>query len=55
MMTDAPLVYIRTNTDPMTRWTIGGDASTNVIGHPIVVHGAAGSTNREGCGAIQAN
>ncbi|MES1204892.1 MAG: superoxide dismutase family protein [Pseudomonadota bacterium] len=50
----AGLTYTRTNADPATAWTIGGDAATNVIGHPLIVHGLT-STDREGCGVIQAN
>jgi Cu/Zn superoxide dismutase len=48
------LTYTRTNTDPALTWTIGGDVTTDVIGHPIVVHGLT-ATNREGCGVIVAN
>lgn len=48
----ATLTYTRTNANPDTAWTIGGPAATNVIGHPIVVHGLV-ATNREGCGLIQ--
>jgi hypothetical protein len=34
-------------------WTIGGAQATNVIGHPIVVHGVgAGNSMRHGCGVI---
>jgi Cu/Zn superoxide dismutase len=53
-MVGGPLVYTRMNTDPALAWTIGGSASTNVIGHPIIVHGLV-ATNREGCGVIQAH
>lgn len=49
-----PLVYTRTNQNAALRWTIGNPASSNVIGHPVVVH-AAGADAREGCGVIQAN
>jgi hypothetical protein len=46
------LNYTRLNTDPMTRWTIGGDSATDVVGHPVIIHGLTG-TAREGCGVIQ--
>jgi len=53
-MMGGPLVYTRTNADPDTAWTIGGSNTTNVIGHPIVVH-AAGASDRHGCGVIRAD
>ncbi len=50
----ATLVYTRTNGDAATRWTIGDGSGTDIIGHPIVVHGLT-NTDRHGCGVIQAN
>jgi Cu/Zn superoxide dismutase len=48
------LTYTRTNADADTAWTIGGATTTNVVGHPLVIH-AVGSMDRAGCGVIQAN
>jgi Cu/Zn superoxide dismutase len=46
------LTYTRAGTDP-TPWTIGPPTASNVIGHPIVIHGVgATSTVRDGCGVI---
>lgn len=53
-MQGGPLVYTRMNTSADTTWTIGGSTVTNVVGHPIVVHGLT-ATAREGCGVIVAN
>jgi Cu/Zn superoxide dismutase len=47
------LVYMRPNTPANTRWTIGDNtAASDVVGHPVVVHGAT-SDERHGCGVIQ--
>ena len=45
------VTYTRVGTDAKP-WTIGGDATTNVIGHAFVVHD--GSAMRVGCGIIEA-
>ena len=37
------------------RWTIGGSADTNVVGHPVVIHGATNTNARIGCGVIEMN
>lgn len=42
----------RDNTDPKLTWSIGGDATTNVVGHVIVVHDATMPTKRIACGKI---
>jgi hypothetical protein len=47
------LVYTRTNADPATRWTIGDGSRTDVIGHPVVVHGVMNTDLRHGCGVIK--
>jgi hypothetical protein len=40
-------------TDPKP-WTIGGPAASDVIGHPMIVHGVgADNMMRHGCGVIQ--
>ena len=50
----ATLTYTRLGTDPKP-WTIGGPVASNVIGHPIIVHGVGdGNMMRHGCGVIQA-
>jgi len=46
------LTYTRLATDPKP-WTIGGPTASNVVGHPIIVHGVgAGNMMRHGCGVI---
>jgi Cu/Zn superoxide dismutase len=48
----ATLTYTRLGSDP-TPWTIGGAPATNVIGHPLIVHGpGVTATVRHGCGVI---
>ena len=46
----------RPATDPMTAWTIGGDVSTNVVGHAFVMHNpdVAMMPPAIGCGVITA-
>jgi Cu/Zn superoxide dismutase len=44
--------HTRVATPPETAWSIGGDATTDVVGHVIVVHDADTPTNRIACGAI---
>jgi Cu/Zn superoxide dismutase len=48
------LTYTRLGTDPKP-WTIGPPTASDVIGHPIVIHGV-GETSmvRHGCGVIRA-
>ena len=48
------LVYTRMNTNAATRWTIGDGSATDIIGHPVVVHGVMDSNARHGCGVITA-
>lgn len=43
----------RTAMDPVTSWTIGGAADTNVVGHAFVVHDPGMPAPRIGCGVIQ--
>jgi Cu/Zn superoxide dismutase len=48
----AMLTYTRLGTDPKP-WTIGAPTASDVIGHPIIVHGVgAGNMMRHGCGVI---
>ena len=44
---------VRTAMDPVTLWTIGGSADTNVVGHAFVVHDPGMPAPRIGCGVIQ--
>jgi Cu/Zn superoxide dismutase len=46
------LVYTRSNSNATTLWTIGSGANSDVVGHPVVIHGAT-SDERHGCGVIQ--
>jgi Cu/Zn superoxide dismutase len=51
------LTYTRTGGMPATNWTIGPPAGTNIIGHPLIVHGVNTSptmenSDRHGCGVI---
>jgi Cu/Zn superoxide dismutase len=47
------LTYTRTADDPDTAWSIGGDAATDILGHPVIIHGAADTEVRIGCGVIE--
>ena len=42
----------RDSADPKLTWTIGGDATTNVVGHVVVVHDATTPSKRIACGKI---
>lgn len=46
-------LHTRTAANPMTGWTIGGDALTNVVGHAFVVHSADMPMRRIACGVIR--
>ena len=46
------LTYTRVGTNPKP-WTIGPPQASNIIGHPIIVHGMT-ATQRHGCGVIVA-
>jgi hypothetical protein len=45
---------MREATDPMRGWSVGGDATTNVIGHAFVPHADDAMPSRIGCGVITA-
>ena len=51
-----PAIYCtlvgREATDPKLTWTVGGDATSNVVGHVIVVHDATTPSKRIACGKI---
>ena len=47
------LTYTRTAGDRNTQWSIGGPAATDVVGHPVVIHGAVNAGDRIGCGVIE--
>jgi hypothetical protein len=42
----------RANTDPKLAWSVGGDMTTNVVGHVVVVHDPVAKTPRIACGKI---
>ena len=48
------LVYTRPSTAANTRWTIGDGSMSDIIGHPVVIHGVMDSDQRHGCGVIRA-
>ena len=50
------LTYTRASTVAATRWTIGGPAASNVVGHTLMVHAVGANTQeRSGCGPIVMN
>jgi|GEM_PF-6721454 len=46
------LTYLRPNTDAALKWTIGGGAESDILTHPVVIHGLV-TADRHGCGVIQ--
>lgn len=50
--TTGTTTHTRVATPPETAWSIGGDATTDVVGHVIVVHDADTPTTRIACGVI---
>jgi hypothetical protein len=46
-------MFMRPNTDPLP-WSVGGDKSSDVIGHVFVVHNMDDMKTRIGCGPIVA-
>ena len=53
--TTGTVTYTRTAADATLAWSVGGDATTNVVGHTIVVHDPDNPTTRIACGVIAAN
>ena len=48
------LTYTRMDDVANLKWTIGDGTATDIVGHPIVIHGVGtGSTVRSGCGVIK--
>jgi PPE-repeat protein len=47
----ASLTYTRMGTAANLRWTIGDGATSDIVGHPVVVHGLD-MADRHGCGVI---
>lgn len=47
----AMLTYTRPGTNANTKWNIGNPATSDIVGHPIVVHGLQNS-DHHGCGVI---
>ena len=52
--TQGTATLTRPATDATIAWSVGGDTTTNVIGHLVVVHDADVTTTRIGCGPIAA-
>jgi len=50
--TTGTVSHTRVPTPPETAWTIGGEATSDVVGHVIVVHDADMPSTRIACGAI---
>ncbi len=47
------LTYTRKTNDAPAAWSIGDGKNTDIVGHPLIVHGVgANSTQRHGCGVI---
>lgn len=46
--------YNRGASQPALMWSVGGDATTNIIGHTIVVHDPDVNATRIACGPITA-
>lgn len=48
------LTYTREGGNPDTAWTVGDGAATDVVGQPLIIHGATPTTDpRIGCGVIE--
>jgi len=45
------LTYTRTAAVAGTKWTLGDGSATDIVGHPLIVHGINAS-DRHGCGVI---
>ena len=48
---EGTVMHTRSSTPANLAWSIGGDDSSDIVGHAVVVH-ATGSTARIGCGVI---
>lgn len=46
------LTYTRTDREPTIAWSIGGGGATDILGHPVIIHGAGDTNPRIGCGII---
>lgn len=46
------VTYNRGESQPAIMWSVGGDATTNVIGHTVVVHDPDMNMTRIACGPI---
>jgi Cu/Zn superoxide dismutase len=46
------LTYTRDDRDPDIAWSIGGGGPTDILGHPVIIHGAGDTDPRIGCGII---
>lgn len=47
------LTYTRDMSDMDLAWTIGAPAASDLLGHPVIIHGAVDAGERIGCGVIQ--
>jgi hypothetical protein len=46
------ITYTRDDRNPDIAWTIGGGGESDIVGHPVVIHGAGDTDPRIGCGVI---
>jgi hypothetical protein len=46
------LTYTRVGTAANAKWTIGDGSTTDVVGHPVIIHGVNDSNQRHACGVI---
>jgi Cu/Zn superoxide dismutase len=47
------LTYVRESGQANLRWTIGPPAASDILGHPVVIHGVNNANQRHGCGIIR--
>ena len=47
------LTYVRSDAQANLRWTIGDGSDSDVVGHPVIVHGVNNADQRHGCGVIE--
>jgi Cu/Zn superoxide dismutase len=47
------LTYTRDDREPDLTWTIGDSEVSDVVGHPVIIHGSPDADQRIGCGVIE--